>query len=523
MITNVKIVNLYGKNLVSFNKNKKLVIIYNNFLYELSYNAQLLGVLKDKLVILIKNKHIAFLNFPSFSLHLVLCKTSVCSHACSESAIWYQRDDKVFQINSDMEVTLYDDFSHTHLQGIVYLTGLATLAFIVRENTEAKIFFDNPDLPTLSISEISLPPEIVFESSQEIIFSVGQSLIKYDIQKQKLQIVKNSYPLKFFWNAFELMVHYKIMSTDIILIGKNTKKIEGDVWKIVNAKNALYLFSDSINSPLRIHKIDMDAKFTQIYATKTSCYKIELKLSSREQTKINPIIVMLPVHYVKNRSEYFKRTAIFFVHGGPHQKAGNLWDPLLSEFLAKRYSVYVPQYAGTIGVQEDTTTSPSGYGLDDFQQIFLHYERIKQDHDKIIVVGHSYGAFLALKLFLQAPVDILIGINGIYDLLTIASLNPKTYAHIDEATLVSRSPKYISQSVTGNGQWHHIRFVGDPLIREVDLRTSLSRVGKVSPKIHYLNFPGHGLFDAFQSTEIVEKIKFIENQFYNTPSLGKNT
>ena len=130
----------------------------------------------------------------------------------------------------------------------------------------------------------------------------------------------------------------------------------------------------------------------------------------------------------------------------------------------------------------------------------------------MIVVGHSYGTFLGLKLFLQRNCDILVGINGVYDLLTISSLNPKTYAHLDEITKIERSP---NTSQFGTGEWHHIQFKQDPLIRPVDLETSLNRIGKERPKIHYLNFYGHGSFSSPQSSQIVDLIKLAERQFYN--------
>ncbi len=129
----------------------------------------------------------------------------------------------------------------------------------------------------------------------------------------------------------------------------------------------------------------------------------------------------------------------------------------------------------------------------------------------MLVIGHSYGAFLGLKLFLQRNCDILIGMNGVYDLLTISSLNPKTYAHLDVNTKIERSP---ITSFSGPGEWHHIQFKQDPLIRLADLEISLNRIGKARPKIHYLNLYGHGSFSSSQSSQIVELVKLIELQFY---------
>ncbi len=172
--------------------------------------------------------------------------------------------------------------------------------------------------------------------------------------------------------------------------------------------------------------------------------------------------------------------------------------------------MYIPQYKNTIGVDE----GDASYGIDDFQDLIFHYEKIKSLHQRVIVVGHSYGAFLALKLCCQAYIDIIVGINGVYALLTISELNPKTYAHLDTETKVKRSPINVSDFLYQHSEWHHIQFENDPLIRRPDLEKSLNRIKGQRPKIHYFDFWGHGIFNKFQSSKIVDKILSIEREFH---------
>jgi pimeloyl-ACP methyl ester carboxylesterase len=437
--------------------------------------------------------------------------------ASSDKTIWIQKENQVFCINSDMKVTLYDDFPSVSLRSIVYLQELAVLAFIIQDDAGSKIFFENSILPTFSFPEIFSDPELFFESKWGVIFSIGRSMIQYDIQREKLSVFQKSSSIKFYWKSFELRLTYQVTKTEIIVADVNPRisEVQGDIWKVVNTGDAIYFFSDSINTLVSVHKVDADGSLEQIYYDKASHnHQVELK-QYHNVNKSCPILILYP----KGIEISHDMTAIFFIHGGPHQKAGNLWDPLLTTFLENGYSVYIPQYKGTIGVDEEEAPS---YGIDDFEDLPHHYKEIKLLHRKVIVIGHSYGAFLALKLFYQENVDILVGINGVYDLLTISDLNPKTYAHLDTEAKIRRSPSYFSDFLCKNSEWHHIQFANDPLIRDFDLETSLNRIRGERPKIHYFDFWGHGIFNEFQSSKIVEKIKLIEYEFYKNPSCEKD-
>ncbi len=508
MISNVKIVKIHGMEIVSFSNQMKLTLIDKNNMYIFNYNSILLGVINDKLIIYIKNKYVISINFPSLLPDAVLYKGSIDIHTSSDENIWIQKENQVFCIHSDMKVTLYDDFPSVSLRSIVYLQELAVLAFIIQDDSGSKIFFDNSILPTFSFPEIFSDPELFFESKWGVVFSIGRSLIEYDIQREKLSVLQKGSSIKFYWKSFELRLTYQIAKTEIIIEGVRPRiaEIQGDIWKVINTGDAVYFFSDAINTLVSVHKMDSDGSLQQIYCDKTSHnHQIELK-QYLDVNKSCPVLILHP-NGIEISSDM---TAIFFIHGGPHQKAGNLWDPLLTTFLESGYSVYIPQYKGTIGVDEEEALS---YGIDDFEDLPHHYKEIKLLHRRVIVIGHSYGAFLALKLFYQENVDILVGINGVYDLLTISDLNPKTYAHLDTEAKIARSPRCFSDFSHKNSEWHHIQFTKDPLIRDSDLERSLNRIGGERPKIHYFDFWGHGIFNEFQSSKIVEKIKLIEYEF----------
>lgn len=501
--------------MISFNDETQIVIVDNSDIYNLNCKAVLLGVIENKIILFNENNSISSLDFPSFLPEVVLFKGTIEAHTNSDKNIWVQIKNQIFCIGPDMNLSLYDDFNSVTLHGIVYLHELNTLTYFVQDEDGSRIFFDNSSMPTLSFPGVFSIPEFFFESDRGVIFFVGRTIVEYNFQRKKIKTSNKINPIKINWKLLELTLNYQITFTEITIKDDGSKKtqIEGDVWKVINTGKTIYLISDSINTPFCIHSVSNDGHVQPIYNKRHSCHQVEMKHDDCK--KSYPLMIFLPE---KKGEDQEKPPIIFFIHGGPHQKAGNLWDPLLSAFLHSGYPIYIPQYKGTIGINEDEIPL---YGNDDFASLVSHYDRVRQDHTRIMIIGHSYGAFLALKLFFQGHADIFVGINGVYDLLTIADLNPKTYAHLDRDAKTSLSPKY-SEFIERNCEWHHIQFTKDPLIKNTDLMDSLRRVGGKGPQIHYLNFQGHGTFNEFQSAKIIEKIKSIESQFYNNPLCEKD-
>ena len=149
MINNPQILRIYEKDVIFFNDGEQLVAIHNDIIYRTIYRAKILGVLRDNLIVLLKNKYIVSLDFPSFALNMVLYEGSIDAYTCSGSTVWFLQRNIVYRIGSDMQVSLYDDFTHTQLVMIDYLCDLATLAFIVKDGAKLKVLF------SLSLFQIS--------------------------------------------------------------------------------------------------------------------------------------------------------------------------------------------------------------------------------------------------------------------------------------------------------------------------------------------------------------------------------
>ena len=186
-----------------------------------------------------------------------------------------------------------------------------TLVFIVKDEEDIKIYFDNYLLPTLVFSEISSAPEISFESTYEILFNIGRSMFEYDIVDKILKIKNKTNPIELNWRSFVVAIHYNIVKTNVFIFnGTNTTTylFEGDIWQIINTGDALYLFSDSINMPFCVHKIDNTGMLSKLFTDLAHSYIAELEY----KTSLSPLLKFLP-----NQSKKKDQTAILFIHGGP--------------------------------------------------------------------------------------------------------------------------------------------------------------------------------------------------------------
>lgn len=503
MIQNAQIIQIKDKEIISFNKNGKLFLIENNITYEIKFKAILLGVLNETLIVLIRNRLIVSLDFPSLKINSVVMRKSICKFTSSHESIWLLIKNTVYRINSQLKIDLYDEFDDEKLCSFTYLRESDCLVYFFKNKEGVEIVFDRNDIPRLSLPKIFFTPQVLFETRNEIFFGIGRAIIVYNINNQTLEQISSVNPFLIRWNSLSIAFYYNSLDTEVLIDNDlNVKKftIEGDVWKFINFKSSVFIFSDSLQVSLQIHKIKNSGDVEEIYTYNEFTCFTELSKHCIPTLKLS----------LNNKMES-DSTAVFFIHGGPHQKSGNSWDPLVKEFLSEKYVFYIPQYKGTIGVEPFSTSHV--YGIDDFNEILKEYDRIRREHLKVIVIGHSYGAFLALKLFCSHRVDLFFGINGLYDLLTISELNPNTYEKIHKDLLIKHS--YCTSKVNFyDSQWHHIQFKHDPVISDKDLQNSLKRAECGIPQMHSLNFYGHGAFNEVQAKNIVATIKSIESSFY---------
>jgi hypothetical protein len=92
MISNIKIVKIHGKVIVSFSNEMKVTLIDKNNTRVFNYDSILLGVINDKLIIYIKNKYIISINFPSLVPDAVLYRGSIDTHTSPHFSHFFWTD-----------------------------------------------------------------------------------------------------------------------------------------------------------------------------------------------------------------------------------------------------------------------------------------------------------------------------------------------------------------------------------------------------------------------------------------------
>jgi dipeptidyl aminopeptidase/acylaminoacyl peptidase len=114
------------------------------------------------------------------------------------------------------------------------------------------------------------------------------------------------------------------------------------------------------------------------------------------------------------------------VHGGPAACAGDEWDGVAQYFVDKGYGWLTPNYRGSIGYGRDfERAGHGGCGVDDAADCLFAGEFADKldwvDDERIVIVGRSYGGFLAVNVLTRDPGRRFaagVSISGDSDLLT---------------------------------------------------------------------------------------------------------
>jgi dipeptidyl aminopeptidase/acylaminoacyl peptidase len=114
------------------------------------------------------------------------------------------------------------------------------------------------------------------------------------------------------------------------------------------------------------------------------------------------------------------------VHGGPAACAGDEWDGVAQYFVDKGYGWLTPNYRGSTGYGRDfERAGHGGCGVDDAADCLFAGEFAAKldwvDDERIVIVGRSYGGFLAVNVLTRDPGRRFaagVSISGDSDLLT---------------------------------------------------------------------------------------------------------
>jgi len=102
------------------------------------------------------------------------------------------------------------------------------------------------------------------------------------------------------------------------------------------------------------------------------------------------------------------RAALVFPHGGPTEQYGYCWDELVQYFVAKGYTIILPNYRGSTGYGYTFEhANYNNWGKGDVKDILYAARLLAElpgiDHERIGIYGASYGGYLSICCLSRDP------------------------------------------------------------------------------------------------------------------------
>ncbi len=122
----------------------------------------------------------------------------------------------------------------------------------------------------------------------------------------------------------------------------------------------------------------------------------------------------IPITIFLQNSRFFSKKALIYLHGGPFYSIKNFNDDQIIPILFKtNRDIYAINYCGSIGFLNRPPMRIIGKGgCVDLQEIKILISNLKNKYASTIVVGDSYGAYLASLLFFNANLEKIIVMSG---------------------------------------------------------------------------------------------------------------
>lgn len=213
----------------------------------------------------------------------------------------------------------------------------------------------------------------------------------------------------------DALYQYDLQSGTLTVIEKPVSVVE----KLVVTKSGnLYLLGRSATSPLNIYKRAVDE------GNWVACTNLAVPGVSKEEL-VEPEVVQYPSFdeleiealFFRAKEDVSNGHVILWPHGGP-QSAERKWFRALFQFLVNRgYSIFAPNFRGSseYGLSfMKMVEGVWGYGprLDNVEGLEWIIKNGYADRDKILLMGGSFGGYMALLLhgrhpeYFKAVVDI---------------------------------------------------------------------------------------------------------------------
>jgi dipeptidyl aminopeptidase/acylaminoacyl peptidase len=195
------------------------------------------------------------------------------------------------------------------------------------------------------------------------------------------------------------------------------------------------------------------------------------------------------------------------VHGGPESQSRPLFAPVTQYLLGQGYAVFAPNVRGSTGYGKAYTHLDDVYLRMDSVRDLAYAARWLRDrgHERIAVMGGSYGGFMVLAALTEYPELWTMGVDivGIANLVTFLentgsyrrSLREPEYGSLerDREFLESISPIHKAEKITAPLMVIHGK--NDPRVPVGEAEQIVERVRNSGGVVEYLLYEdeGHGL------------------------------
>ncbi|WBW97576.1 alpha/beta hydrolase family protein [Oceanirhabdus sp. W0125-5] len=208
------------------------------------------------------------------------------------------------------------------------------------------------------------------------------------------------------------------------------------IYMVKNFDNTIVILGNSIHSALVVSIYDLSKK--KIIASYSYPQdNFEIKTPKKKYIEVNGHkmnYIEYPPHDYTKINGY-----IIYLHGGPAIHWLPKYNEMFSQFQKNNFCVIYPNYFGSSQCGTiDYNKHENKWGLKDLDEIL--FLRKKITHKNVILIGESYGAYLALKAWNRSP-------NDWTGLITYASFYTPWSLYESGSNLVKETVKrHISES-----------------------------------------------------------------------------
>ncbi|MGE3328913.1 MAG: alpha/beta fold hydrolase [Acidimicrobiia bacterium] len=208
-------------------------------------------------------------------------------------------------------------------------------------------------------------------------------------------------------------------------------------------------------------------------------------------------------HYVPTGRAGRPNRTICWIHGGPTDQWPVEFNARMVFFLARGWSVLVPDHRGSTGHGRSFTQAMRGrWGELDVSDVISAIDMIRTRElaDEVVLMGGSAGGFTVLNVMATLPglVSAAVVLYPVIDLVGLASSTHRFEAHYCESLigpLASHAERYRSRSVDANDLYDPLLVLhgdSDRVVPVEQSRSLVARVASLRRSATLIEYPGEG-------------------------------